>query len=61
MMVGPQCKQCHEAGDSKLKSKWEDVGEAGQLLQELRQASKARQLPLFCDWDREAKSHIGSQ
>lgn len=60
-MVGAQCKQCYEAGDSKGKSKRKEVGEAGQLLQELGQLGKARQLPPFCDWDREAMSHFGSQ
>lgn len=37
------------------------MGETGQLLQELRQSGKARQLPLFRDWDREAMSYVVSQ
>lgn len=48
-IVGARCKQCYDAGDSKGKSKRKEVREAGQLLQELGQSGKARQLPPF--WD----------
>lgn len=58
---GRNSVQCYKAGDSKGKSKRKGVGEAGQLLQELGQSGKARQLPSICDWDREAMSHAGSQ